>query len=134
MKQKHKKRGRVLLIEDDELNLELVQIVLEGAGFEVLSAPAAAAGIDIARKAAPDVILMDVQMPDMDGLDATRILRADPDTARIPIIAVTAHVKKEDQMRCLEAGCTLHLSKPVDTRTLPEIVERVIGATAEHVA
>ena len=133
MKRKPRKRGRVLLIEDDELNMELVQIVLESAGYEILCASSAAAGIDIARRERPDAILMDVQMAEMDGLEAARFLRADPVTAAIPIVAVTAHVKKEDQRRCLEAGCALHLSKPVDTRALPEIVERIIHA-AEHVA
>ncbi|HZL86256.1 MAG TPA: response regulator [Candidatus Krumholzibacteria bacterium] len=133
MKRKSRKRGRVLLIEDDDLNMELVQIVLEGAGYEVLCASTAATGIDIARRERPDAILMDVQMAEMDGLEAAQCLRADPATATIPIVAVTAHVKKEDQRRCLEAGCALHLSKPVDTRALPEIVERIIHA-AEHVA
>ena len=133
MRRKPKVRGRVLLIEDDELNLELVQTVLQGAGFVVMTATAAEEGIERARLEVPDVVLMDVQMPGMDGLEATRVLGADPVTAGIPVIAVTAHVKKEDERRCLDAGCVLHLAKPVDTRTLPDIVEGVIATARERV-
>jgi two-component system cell cycle response regulator DivK len=116
----------VLLVEDDALNLELLQAVLEGRGFVVLAAADAPTGIDMARRERPDCVLMDVQLPDMDGLEATRRLRADASTAHIPIIAVTAHVKKDDEQRCLAAGCVLHLSKPVDTRSLADVVTRVI--------
>jgi two-component system, cell cycle response regulator DivK len=125
---RRKPKYRVLLVEDDELNLELLQTVLEGAAFVVLPASAAPAGIELARREQPDAILMDVQMPEMDGLEATRALRADPTTCRIPVIAVTAHVKPEDRARCLQAGCALYLPKPVDTRALPEQVEQVIIA------
>jgi CheY-like chemotaxis protein len=118
----------VLLVEDDELNLELLQAVLEAAGYEVLSASDAQAGIALARRAQPDAILMDLQMPDMDGLEATHILRADPSTSNIPVIAVTAHVKPEDRELCLAAGCRLHLPKPFDTRALPDLVAGVIEA------
>lgn len=134
MKGQRKKRPCILLIEDDELNLELVQTVLEGEGFRVLAASSAPQGIEIARQKRPDAILMDLQMPELDGLEATRILRGDPDTAGIPIIAVTAHVKREDAQRSLDAGCVLHLCKPVDTRSLPQIVRDVIAAAREAVA
>jgi CheY-like chemotaxis protein len=87
----------VLLIEDDDLNMELVQIVLEGAGYEVLCASTAATGIDIARRERPDAILMDVQMAEMDGLEAAQCLRADPMTATIPIVAVTAHMQWHEE-------------------------------------
>src|SRR5262249_53010135 len=107
---------------------ELLQTVLESAAFAVLPASAAPAGIELARREQPDAILMDVQMPEMDGLEATRALRADPTTCRIPVIAVTAHVKPEDRARCLQAGCALYPPKPVDTRALPEQVEQVIVA------
>ena len=133
MMRKRKIRGRVLLVEDDDLNMELMQTVLEGAGFEVMGASSAAAGIDVARQWSPEVVLMDVQMPGMDGLEATRVLHDDAATAAIPVIAVTAHVKREDSLRCLEAGCVLHLSKPVDTRALPDIVEGVIVTAREQV-
>jgi CheY-like chemotaxis protein len=132
MKNRPSRPWRVLLVEDDDLNLELVQAVLEAAGYAVLLARDARCGIEIARRERPDAVLMDVQMPQIDGLEATRALHADPATAGIPVIAVTAHAKKEDEQRCLEAGCILHLTKPLDTRALPEIVERVIAASREH--
>lgn len=118
-------KKRVLVVEDDALNLELLQTVLEASGFEVITAPDAACGLEAARSHQPDVVLMDVQLPEMDGLEATRLMREDAKTAHIPVIAVTAHVKKDDEARCLEAGCVLHLPKPVDTRSLPEVVQRV---------
>ena len=134
MSRARKKGPCILLIEDDELNLELVQTVLEGEGFRVLTTANALQGIEMARQKRPDAILMDLQMPELDGIEATRILRGDPDTAAIPIIAVTAHVKREDAQRCLDAGCVLHLSKPVDTRTLPQKVRDVIASAREAVA
>jgi CheY-like chemotaxis protein len=134
MSRERKKKPCILLIEDDELNLELVQTVLEGAGFRVLTSTSAQEGIELARRKRPEAILMDLQMPELDGIEATRILRGDPETAGIPIIAVTAHVKREDAQRSLDAGCVLHLCKPVDTRTLPQTVQNVIAASRETVA
>ena len=125
-------RMRVLLIDDDPVNRELVHAVLEGAGFEVSASSDAAGGIERARRELPDVVLMDLQMPDMDGLQATRILQTEPDTAHIPVIAITAHVRPDDQARCLRAGCAGHIPKPVDTRTLPDIVRGVIEASKER--
>jgi CheY-like chemotaxis protein len=120
---------RVLIVEDNALNLELMQTVLAAAGFEVHGAADARAGLAMARRVRPDVVLMDVQLPEMDGLEATRALRADPSTAAIPVIAVTAHVKKDDEERCLAAGCAMHVSKPIDTRALPRLVQRIVGST-----
>ncbi len=127
-----KRKKRVLLVEDDIVNRELVQAVLEGDGFVVLAASNAPEGIELARSGHPDVILMDLQMPDMDGLQATRILQTEPETSHIPVIAITAHVRSDDRARCLEAGCALHLPKPVDTRTLSATVHDVIRAASER--
>ena len=133
MKRAPRRSRCVLLVEDDPLNLELLQAVLEGRGFTVLAAADARAGIELARARRPDVVLMDLQLPELDGLEATRILRRDPATASIPVIAVTAHVKKDDEEASRAAGCVLHLPKPVDTRSLPDLVARVIDAAAEAV-
>ena len=124
----------VAVIEDDPLNLELIQTVLEGGGYRVLTASDAPSGIALVRRELPAIVLMDVQLPEMDGLEATRVLRADARTAAIPVVAVTAHVKKDDEARCLEAGCVLHVPKPVDTRRLIEMVAGVIAATARKEA
>src|SRR5205085_5456412 len=109
------------------LNRELLQAVLDGAGFETHCAADARTGVSLAVRLHPDVVLMDVQLPEMDGLEATRMLRADAATAAIPVVAITAHVKKDDEARCLEAGCVLHVPKPVDTRELPGLVRAVVA-------
>jgi two-component system, cell cycle response regulator DivK len=127
-------RGRTLLvIEDDPLNLELLATVLEAAGFTVHGAADARAGLELAARLRPDAVLMDIQLPEMDGLEATRALHAAAATAQVPVIAVSAHVKKEDEERSREAGCVRHISKPVDTRALPGIVAEVIAAAAAGV-
>lgn len=131
---KRKTKQNVLLIDDDAINLELVQAVLEGDGFRVTTSSDAATGIDLARRKHPDVILMDLQMPEMDGLHATRILQSEPDTSDIPVIAISAHVRDDDVERCHEAGCALHLSKPLDTRTLGDTVRKVIETAAERIS
>jgi two-component system cell cycle response regulator DivK len=128
-------RGRtVLVVEDDPLNLELLATVLEAAGFTVHAAADAPTGIELAARVHPDVVLMDIQLPEMDGLEATRALHAAAATAHVPVIAVTAHVKKEDEDRSREAGCVRHVPKPVDTRALPGIVSQVIAAAAAGAA
>jgi two-component system cell cycle response regulator DivK len=120
----------VLVVEDDPLNLELLATVLEAAGFTVHVAADARSALELAARVRPDAVLMDIQLPEMDGLEATRALHAAAATAHVPVIAVTAHVKKEDEERSREAGCVRHLPKPVDTRALPGIVTQVIAAAA----
>ena len=102
-------RRTILVIEDDPLNRELFEAVLDAAGYSVITTGDARTGIEVAKLRRPDAVLMDIQLPEMDGLEATRILRADSDTAAIPVIAVTAHAKKEDEDHCLAAGSALHL-------------------------
>lgn len=105
---------RVLVIEDTPENMRLFRAVLKLEGVQMLEADGARAGIEIAQTEQPDMILMDIQMPDMDGLEATRLLRADPQTRDIPIIAVTASVMDSDRHKTIEAGCNAHISKPID--------------------
>ena len=83
--------------------------------------------LEIAIRKQPQVILMDVQLPETDGLEATRMLKADQRTAQIPVVAVTAHVRPDDQERCLEVGCVLHVAKPIDTRELPELIRQLLA-------
>ena len=113
---------KILIVDDNQMNLELASDLLEVNGYQVLQAEDAKTGIDIAKKEIPDLILMDVQLPGMDGIQATNILKKDVKTRDIPVVALTAHAMKGDEDRILETGCTGYISKPIDTRKFPETV------------
>ena len=117
----------ILVIEDNPVNLELVTDLLEVAGYDVLQSLSAEEGIVQARAALPNLILMDVRLPGMDGLTATGILKSDDATRAIPVIALTAQAMKGDEEEALAAGCDAYLSKPIDTRELPKVIARVLG-------
>jgi CheY-like chemotaxis protein len=110
-------RKRVLVIEDNPLNMKLVRVLLAAADLEVLEAIDAEKGIALARESRPDLILMDVQLPGMDGLSATRIIRADPELREISIVAITSFAMAGDEEKAHEAGCTGYVTKPINTRT-----------------
>ena len=105
---------RVRIVDDTPENRKLFRAILRLEGADVLEAASVLQGIEIANRELPDVILMDIQMPGLDGLEATRRLRADRRTAGIPIIAVTASVMDRDRDQTLQAGCDGHIAKPVD--------------------
>ena len=107
---------RILIIEDNELNLELASDLLEVKGFVVLQARSAEAGLRLAHQTAVDLILMDLSLPGMDGLAATRELKQDPVTRHLPILALTAHAMRGDAEIIAQAGCDGYLTKPIDTR------------------
>lgn len=121
-------KHRVLVIEDNPLNLELIVDLLESRDFSVLQACNAEEGLRLAREAAPDLVLMDLSLPGMDGLAATQALKADPATRPVPVIALTAHAMKGDEDAALAAGCDGYLTKPINTRTFPDQVIRFIGS------
>lgn len=108
----------VLIIEDNPLNMELATDLLEIAGFSVIQARNAEDGIRLALKARPQIVLMDLSLPGMDGLTAMRRMKANPETRNLPVVALTAHAMKGDEEAALEAGFDGYLQKPVDTRTL----------------
>lgn len=112
----------VVTIDDNEQNLKLARDVLQFHGFSTLEARTAAEGVALVRAAGPDVVLMDVQLPDADGISALAQLRADPRTARVPVVALTAFAMKGDRERFMEAGFDGYLSKPIDIRSFPEEV------------
>jgi two-component system cell cycle response regulator DivK len=122
---------RVLVVEDNEKNRKLVRDVLQFHGYEVLVAGTAAEGIALARTEQPSLILLDIQLPDLDGMAALRLLRAEPETAGIPIVAVTAYAMSGDRERLLGAGFTDYLAKPLDIKTFPAAVRRVCERTPE---
>lgn len=111
---------RILVVEDNELNMELVRDLLGFGGYEVLEAGDARSAIALAEREAPDLILMDVQLPGMDGLTATRILKETETTARIPVVALTAHAMKGDAEKAFAAGCSGYITKPINTRSFAE--------------
>jgi len=115
-------KTRVLLVEDNAMNSRLVQYVLEQAGFVVISATCAEDAIRLAIGETPDIILMDIQLPGMDGLEATGLLKNNKQTAAIPIVAVTAHAMRGDEERIRAAGCAGYVSKPIDTRELARTI------------
>ena len=114
---------RILVVEDSPTSMLLVVYVLENAGHQVFQAVDAAAGIRIAREALPDLIFMDIQLPGMDGLEASRLLKADEATRHIPIYALTAFAMKGDEERIRAAGCDGYLSKPASYKDLLATVE-----------
>jgi CheY-like chemotaxis protein len=121
---------QVLIVEDSPLNLELVRDVLEAAGFEVLAARAAEECFAFLENHRPDLILMDVQLPGTDGLQITRMLRTNPRTRDLMIVAMTAHAMVEDERRVMDAGCDGYLTKPIQTRMLVEQVRPFLDRSA----
>jgi two-component system cell cycle response regulator DivK len=105
--------ARILIIEDNPANLKLASLLLRNAGHAVLCATDAETGLTLARADQPDLILMDIQLPGMDGLAATALLKKDPATAAIPIIALTAMAMKEDREKTKVAGCDAYIAKPL---------------------
>jgi len=121
-------KKRILVVEDNPLNLELVADLLEVGGFAVYHAGTGEEGLRAARELSPALILMDLSLPGLDGLAATRALRADPATRHLTIIALTAHAMRGDDAIALSAGCDGYLSKPIDTRTFAAKVAAFIAA------
>ncbi len=119
---------KILVVEDIPMNMELVTDLLEVAGYKVLQAEAAEAGIEMARIEAPDLILMDIGLPGMDGLTATGILKQDQLTKDISVIALTSHAMKDDEEKIKAAGCDGYITKPIDTREFPKTVAGFIGS------
>ena len=121
------KNTTVLLVEDNEDNLLIYSTILRHSGFTVVEARDGQAGIDSAKSSLPGLILMDVSIPLIDGLEATRRLKADPATAHIPIIALTAHALASDQQKAIEAGCDAYIAKPAEPRVVLAAVKDYLG-------
>lgn len=117
----------VLIVEDNETNMKLSTFLLESADHTVIAATSAEMGLTLARNAHPDLILMDIQLPGMDGLQATALLKADDVTRDIPVIALTALAMKGDKERILEAGCDGYIAKPLDYKQFLTVVAATIA-------
>jgi len=118
---------RILVVEDNELNMKLLNDVLEAHGYDVLTTGEGAVAVAWARQYRPDLILMDLQLPDMSGLEVTQQLKAGADTASIPIIAVTAFAMAGDEKKALEHGCDAYIAKPIDLRKFLDLIAGFVG-------
>ena len=121
---------RVLIAEDNPENLDMLTRRLERRGYAVFAAKDGSVAIEQTLELRPDIILMDVSMPVLSGLEATRAIRQNPEIACTPIIALTAHAMDGDRARCLEAGCDAYATKPVDLPSLLAAMERLVPATS----
>ena len=119
--------ARVLIIEDNPANMKLATLLLRNAGHTVLCAVDAETGLTLARAQQPDLILMDVQLPGMDGLAATALLKQAPATAAIPVIALTAMAMKEDQEKSRVAGCDAYIAKPLRYQELYAAIDTLLA-------
>jgi two-component system, cell cycle response regulator DivK len=123
-------QAKILLIEDNEMNRDMLSRRLTRKGYEVLIAVDGGQGIAMARSEAPDLILMDMSLPITDGWEATRQLKAAPETRRIPVIALTAHAMTSDRDKAIEAGCDDYDTKPVELPRLLGKIESLLGQAA----
>jgi two-component system cell cycle response regulator DivK len=118
----------ILIVEDEPKNLKLLRDLLQRFGYEILEAPDGEQGVKITMEKIPDLILMDIMMPKMDGLEATRIIKADNKTKHIPVIALTSYAMKGDREKTLEAGCDGYIAKPIDIQEVLKTIEHFLTA------
>ena len=122
-------RRKILVVEDNDMNMQLVEFLLEEGGYDIVKATSGEEALALTRESngnAPDLILMDIHLPGMDGLSVVRAMKEDARTARIPILALTAHAMRGDRDRFLEAGCDGYISKPIDVKTFVASIERYL--------
>lgn len=120
----------ILVIDDNPVNLKLAAEVLRADGHTVIRAEDAEQALELLQTQLPDLVLTDIALPGMDGLELTRRLKADPRYRHLPVVALTASAMKGDEARVLDAGCDAYIAKPIDTRTLSAQLERLCGTPA----
>ena len=120
-------REKILIVEDDPQNMRLVEMALRTKNYILLKATDGEEALDMAARKRPDLILMDIRLPKMNGLEVTRKLRENPAFSHTPIIGVTAYAMKGDRERVIESGCNAYLSKPINTRELPEMIAEMLS-------
>jgi len=123
---------RVLVVEDNETNMYLIRFILEKSGYEVIEAKDGASGVELAIKEKPDLIIMDLQLPDIDGLEATKRIRASKADGKIPIIALTSYAMASDREKALAVGCTGYISKPINPETFMAEIEKYLLTGEAH--
>ena len=119
----------ILIVEDNPANRKLLSFLLTSRGYDVRAATRADEALEMLNSFSPRLILMDLQLPGMDGFELTRRLKADPRTQHITIVAVTAYAMKGDEQRVRDAGCDGYVTKPIDTRALPQIIADLLAAS-----
>lgn len=125
---------KVLIVEDNELNMKLFHDLLDSQGYQTLQTREGLSALALAREHRPDLILMDIQLPEISGLEVTKWLKDDVDLAHIPVIAVTAFAMKGDEERIRQGGCEAYISKPISVMHFLEVVRKHLGVSevAEH--
>ncbi|MGB3178117.1 MAG: response regulator [Albidovulum sp.] len=118
---------KILIVEDNDMNLDMLSRRLERKGFAIVSARDGKSGVEAASRERPNLILMDMSLPVMDGWAATKAIKADPSTSSIPVIALTAHAMETDRDKALEAGCDDFQTKPIDLASLLETINRLVA-------
>ncbi len=118
---------RVLIVEDNPQSLELISELVQAEGYAVITVKTGTEALTIAREQRPDLILMDIQLPGVDGLTVTQRLKMEPATKKIPVIGISAHALRDDVQRALEAGCVAYLPKPLDTRRFRDLLVQLLG-------
>ena len=118
---------KVLIVEDNELNMKLFHDLLEAQGYETLQTREGLAALSLAREHRPDLILMDIQLPEISGLEVTKWLKEDEDLASIPVVAVTAFAMKGDEERIREGGCEAYISKPISVSHFLDTIRRLLS-------
>jgi two-component system, cell cycle response regulator DivK len=116
----------VLIVEDNEKNMKLVRDILQAKGFETMEAGTAEEGIKLALDRVPDLVLMDIQLPGMNGMEALKVLRADPSTAKVPVVAITASVMTQDRQQIMDTGFDGFIEKPINLRDFLSTVNAAI--------
>jgi len=117
---------RILIVEDNPQSMRLIEMTLRAKGYTLLMATDGEEALDMAMRERPDLIIMDMQLPKVSGLEVTRKLRNTPAFSHTPIIAITAYAMKGDEERVIESGCDAYLSKPINTRELPEMIAEML--------
>ena len=123
--------ARILIVDDNSVNLKLATDVLEMEGYAVEKAVDAEQAQELLKRSTPDLILMDIALPGMDGLTLTRKLKADERLKHVPVVAITAFAMKGDEQKALDAGCNGYITKPIDTRKFPQQVAAFLRPKAE---
>ena len=117
----------ILIVEDNELNMKLFRDLLEAQGYQILQTRDGMQALDMARRERPDLIVMDIQLPQVSGLEVTKWIKADDDLKHIPVVAVTAFAMKGDEEKIREGGCEAYVAKPISVKSFLSTIEKFIG-------